>query len=577
MNNLNSNHIRIAQINPILGDIEFNTKKIAESIKYSELNNVDLLIFPEYALFGSSSTDLITHYPIIKLNIEHCLDGLAKLTDKTTVLVGYIDISDKFESAITVLKNGKIDYRLKKSSNKLNIINVKNENYGIIIGDSDINNINITNNLFKKNIDAFINCISSVSAINKLNKRKNILKKLALNYNLPVIQVNQSGAIDDYSFDGNSLAYNSKGALVLQAKSFEEDFITLNFSKNKEIVCYDNDFINEKFDLNYEPDLERTYKLIIQGIKDYFNKCGLKKAVLGLSGGLDSSVCAVLLADALGKSNVYGISLPTELTSEESKSDAKELALNLGINFYETPIMPVINSINKEFVSLFNNIEMNWNERYIESFTQDNIQARTRALYLWCISNEFKSCIPIATSDKSELYMGYATINGDMSGGFAPIADITKTKLFALAKWLNKNRVQKNSIPESVILKKPGAELAIDPNTGKTLNAEDALMPYEFLDEIIWQIENRNATFNELLNLDFAYETKNKISKEQKTEWLNKFYSRESRALYKWSILPPSIITDEKTINKNIYKQPVTSGNVYYKEYEAEYINDILK
>ena len=256
--------------------------------------------------------------------------------------------------------------------------------------------------------------------------------------------------------------------------------------------CHQKD---EAFSLDYEKDLERTYKTVIQGIKDYFRKTGFKRAVLGLSGGLDSTVCAVLLADALGAENVFGISMPSKITSNESKTDAQQLAQNLGMNFATLPIKDIVESANTSLQGLFSNIETKWSGRYKESYTMDNIQARSRAVILWGVSNEFGSCLPIATSDKSEAYMGYATINGDMSGGFAPIADITKTKLFALARWLNKNREVKNAIPESIILKRPGAELAIDPNTGKPLCAEDALMPYEFMDEVIWRIETKKESF----------------------------------------------------------------------------------
>ena len=286
---------------------------------------------------------------------------------------------------------------------------------------------------------------------------------------------------------------------------------------------------------------------------------------MGLSGGLDSSVCAVLLADALGKENVLGVSMPSKLTSSQSKTDAEELAENLEINFAECPIKRVFDTTTESLEPLFNKAEQAWPDRYKKSYTPDNIQARARATYLWCLSNEFPSCIPIATSDKSETYMGYATINGDMSGGFAPIADVTKTKLFALARWMNKNREQKNAIPESVILKKPGAELAINPETGKTLCAEEALMPYEFLDEVIYRIENNGESYQTMLNSEFYYEKKNNVSKAQKTEWLDKFFARMSGALYKWSIGVPSIIVDKHSINKAEYFQPVTSGRVNYK------------
>ena len=395
-----------------------------------------------------------------------------------------------------------------------------------------------------------------------------------------MVYVNQVGAIDNSSFDGSSRVFDKDGRLLARAKSFQEQFLIVNPLKGLGKIYpltkgLEKSLTEEKiYTLEYEPDLERTYKTIVQGIRDYFSKTGFKRAVLGLSGGLDSTVCAVLLADAIGKGNVFGISMPSKLTSKESKSDAEELANNLGINFTEATIKPMVETATSCLNDLFKQVEQKWAGRYTKSFTPDNIQARSRAMFLWGISNEFGRCLPIATSDKSELYMGYATINGDMSGGFAPIADVPKTKLFALARWLNANREVKNAIPEAVILKKPGAELAIDPKTGKPLIAEDALMPYEFLDEIIWRIENRKEYYQDMLNSEFLYEKKNNVSKEQKIEWLDKFYRRMSTALYKWSILPPSVIVDSRSINKYDYKQPITSSRINYKGSTEKEITD---
>ena len=382
----------------------------------------------------------------------------------------------------------------------------------------------------------------------------------------PKIYLNSVGATDYKSFEGESKAYNCDGEIIAQAESFEEQLVIFNMKENIGVISpVLAKSVKTEFSLDYEDEMEYTYKTLVQGIRDYFAKCGLKRAVLGLSGGLDSTVSAVLLVDALGKENVLGVSMPSKLTSEESKSDAKALAENLGIAFVEKTIKPMFDTTNECLQSIFTEVEKTWECRYKESFTSDNIQARSRAMYLWGIANEFASCIPIATSDKSELYMGYATINGDMSGGFATIADVTKTKLFALARWLNKNREEKNAIPESVILKKPGAELAIDPKTGKTLNAEDALMPYEFLDEIIWRVENKHEAYEELLDTEFIYEKKYSLSKEQKIEWLNKFYKRMATSIYKSSIMPPYVVLNSNTINKNIYYHPITAGKINYK------------
>lgn len=437
--------------------------------------------------------------------------------------------------------------------------------------------------LAKQNPDVIVNCSASPIRSRKEQLKHNLLAFCAKKYSTPVVYVNQVGAIDDMSYDGSSRVYNAKGELVARAKSFEKDTLAANVFTGGRIEPLTRGLektLSEQkvFSLDYEPDLERTYKTILQGIRDYFKKNGLKRAVLGLSGGLDSSVSAVLLADALGAENVFGISMPSVISSQESHDDAKELAENLGINFAVAPIKEMVCTINEQLDPLFDKVAGKWGEcQFVQSYVQDNVQARSRATLLWGIANEFCATIPIATSDKSELYMGYATINGDMSGGFAPIADVPKTKLFALARWLNENREVKNAVPQAVILKPPGAELAINPETGETLKAEEALMPYEFLDEVIWRIENKHESYHDMVDSTFLYETKNKITPEKKKEWLDKFYKRMSTALYKWSILPPSVIVEGRSINKNDYRQPITSGKIDYKGQSEEEIVRKLK
>lgn len=626
--------IGMAQINPTAGNIEFNAKKIAKYIKYSEAIGLDVVVFPELALMGYPIEDTIDRHPFIVEENIRWLKGLAKITKNTAALVGFVEPRKKdaegkrFYNSVAILRNGKIegivrksllptysefnDYRYIEPSpvtgfqpaetlGNFDINEVKNCSkiyelngikYGISICEDCWNNKSFfEKNLYSKDpidelhkagADVFINCSASPTRAKKEQLKHNMLSYISSEYKTPIVYINQVGAIDNISFDGSSRMFDKCGNLTARANSFEEQFSIVNPLKNIGKVYpltkgLEKSLSEQKvFTLEYESDLERTYKTILQGIRDYFNKCGFKRAVLGLSGGLDSTVCAVLLADAIGKENVFGVSMPSKLTSKESKSDAEELAHNLGINFAEASIKPMVDTTTESLNQLFAEVEEKWDCRYKQSFTPDNIQARSRAMYLWGISNEFASCIPIATSDKSELYMGYATINGDMSGGFAPIADVPKTKLFAFAHWLNENREVKNAIPEAIILKRPGAELAIDPKTGKTLCAEDALMPYEFLDEIIWRVENKNESYNDLMKADFVYEKKNGISAEQKKEWLDKFYRRMSTALYKWSILPPSVIVESRSINKSDYRQPITSGRINYKGTSTETIETIL-
>lgn len=626
--------IGLAQINPIAGDIEYNAKKVVKYIKHAENIGLDLVVFPELILMGYPIEDTIDRHPVIVEENVKWLKEIAKITTKTTAIVGFVEprkydnlTGKKYYNSAAVLQNGKItgiirksllptysefnDYRYIEPSpvvgsqgadtlgcfseekiencTKTNLINGKK--YAISICEDCWNNKEFFNDttlysfdpieeLSKENPDVFINCSASPTRAKKEQLKHNMLSFIAQKYSTPIIYVNQVGAIDNSSFDGSSRVFDKDGKLLARAMSFTEQFLIVNPHKNLGKIYpltkgLEKTLTEAKvYTLEYEPDLERTYKTIIQGIRDYFNKTGFKRAVLGLSGGLDSTVCAVLMADAIGANNVFGISMPSKITSKESKTDARLLAENLGIHFTEAPIKNMVETTNNCLQNLFKTVEAEWDCRYKQSFTMDNIQARSRAIFLWGISNEFGNCLPIATSDKSELYMGYATINGDMSGGFAPIADVPKTKLFALARWLNKNRDVKNAIPEAIILKKPGAELAIDPKTGKPLIAEDALMPYEFLDEIIWRIENKKEHYYDMMDSEFLYEQKNPVSKEQKQQWLDKFYRRMSTALYKWSILPPSVIVDSRSINKYDYKQPITSSRINYKGLTEDEIRD---
>ena len=545
--------------------IHILAKKIIQGIKKAEENKLDIVVFPELALVGYGLEDTVKRYPIIVEQNKKWLEEIAKITTSTTAIVGFYD-EDKDKNAINslaVLNNGKIQEIIHE--NHYNKVKINGKTYKITIGD----------NCFEiNNAEVIINCNSTISKPDKAEKFETPYSQLAKLTSTPIVYVNQVGAVDGYSFDGASKLFDKKGQIVACAKSFEEDFLIIDPFLTSSEETPQQKYNEKTFSLDYEPDMERTYKTLIQGIRDYFQKTGLQRAVLGLSGGLDSTVCAVLLADAIGAENVYGISMPSKLTSTESKTDAELLANNLGIHFAEAPIKEMVDTTDNNLQTLFKSVEEKWDCRYKQSYTMDNIQARSRAVILFGISNEFASCIPIATSDKSESYMGYATINGDMSGGFAPIADVTKTKLFALARWLNKNRNVKNAIPESIILKRPGAELAIDPNTRKTLCAEDALMPYEFMDEVIWRIENKHETYNEILNSEFLYEKAHNISKEQKTEWLDKFYKRMSTAIYKWSILPPSILVDSHSISKNDYKQPITTSKIDYKGLSPEKIRE---
>jgi len=598
--------IVLAQVDPIVGDIEYNFNKAKKYIEWANDLKVGAIAFPELFLFGYPVFDIIDRYPkLVEKNIEY-LEKLAKYTGKTKVLIGFCEfnrfyIGKRYFNSVAVLSNKKIETIIRKTllpvysefndaryfqsaefDSKERIIEIGKMRAGIVIceenwADKDffdhpVYSFDPVDKIIEEQKpDIIINCSSSPTRAKKEQLLHNMLSFVSKKYNTPIAYVNQVGAVDNITFQGASRLYGSDGEILARAESFKEQFFIVqpnpkaankeNINRIYPLPCGLEKTLNSQkaFSLDYEPDLERTYLTVTSSIRDYFHKNGFKRAILGVSGGLDSSVTCVLLADALGRENVFAISMPSKITSEMSKSDAKELCANLGVNFAEIPILDMFKASQDTFTKVFNVVQTKWQDRFTAPLTNDNIQARSRAMILWGISNEFQSAMPIATSDKSELYMGYATINGDMSGGFAPIADITKTKLFALARWLNKNRLERNAIPASILTKPPGAELAIDPNTGKPLLAEDALMPYEFLDEVIWRLENLHQSKEEMLSETFLYEEKHKVDKNTKTAWLDKFFRRMQTALFKWSIMPPAPIVDARSINKTEYNQPITS------------------
>ena len=528
------NKIVLAQINTIAGNIENNAQKIIDCIKKAKDNDANIIIFPKFALTGFPFGDILKRHVSILKRQENALERIKEECENIVVIMNYADFDG--ENQIKIIRNKEI---LENDSFEIN-----GETFGLG---------------FSSTVDTLIKCTCDESRTGSEYRRNNLLSSLAKGSYSKVIYVNKVGYGNNRVFDGSSRIYDKFGNLIFRAKTFEEDFAIFDENINRIEplpIGMEKEIDIENFNLDYSNDLDRTYKSIVFAIKEYFKQNGFKKAVLGLSGGLDSTISAVLLVDALGKENVYGISMPSKITSQGSKDDARILAENLGINFFEVPLAESIDATKNLLSFAFDNTNA---DKYEKSTTMENLQARTRATILWSVANEHKQMLTIATSDKSEAYIGYATVNGDMSGGFATIADVTKTKLFALGDFLNKNREQKNAIPQTILEKPPGAELKINPLTGKTVFAEEDNMPYPFLDEIIWFVENFSYGFDDLMNHEFYYEKNNNLSKEQKEEWIKKFFWKQHCAVFKWHILPPSVITDINTINSVEYHQPIIS------------------
>jgi NAD+ synthetase len=442
---------------------------------------------------------------------------------------------------------------------------------------------------------ALINLSSSPSRSGKEAVRHQLCAHVAQKHGTPLVYINQVGTVDELAFDGGSRAYNAQGQLFSRAESFQEQLLIINPLKGQgRIAPLPGDQATETTDASASPclqppafqaydtaDLARTYQSLLQGIRDYFAKTGFQKAVLGLSGGLDSAVVAVLVADALGPENLLTVSMPSAITPDENRRDAQAIAENLGCPWVEIPIGAITNAFTQEFGTVRTSLEAFWGPTDARSNAADNVQAISRATILRQLGNEFRA-LPVATSDKSEFYLGYATVNGDMSGALAPIGDVCKTKVRALARWLNEHRpatlkTPRNVLPASVITKPSGADLKRDPQTGVLVTAETELMPYEFADEVIWRLETLNQSHAQMLETPFSYEQQHPITPDQKVEWLNKFFDRMSKAVFKWFVAPPILITDGGgSIAKSDYHHPIVANRIRWQGHTPSEIQTLL-
>lgn len=509
--------IALAQINSIIGNFEYNVEKILDCVNKATENKAELVIFHELVLCGYPPKDLL----LKKQFIDDCNFHLKILSEKIKiinpdiyVIVGFPEKNNSegkpLFNSLAIIKNGEVlstrsktliptydvfdEDRYFEVAKAVEPIKIKNKTIGLTVcEDIWIENsewtkpryhINPLNELLQKGVEIIINCSSSPYFIGKVNLRENVLKKSAKKYKTPVVYVNQVGANDELIFDGNSCVINSSGEIVLRLNSFEED-----------LQYFDLNNINLSKSIDHNIALEEEIICALKtGIKDYINKCGFKKVVLGLSGGIDSALVATLATFALGKENVIGVFMPSRYTSNESKIDAELLAQNLDI---ELKTFPIETSFN-EFLNLLNPI---WKDSD-GTLTQENIQARIRGLILMAISNQYNALV-LSTGNKSEVAVGYCTLYGDMCGGLAAISDIPKTLVYKLSRYINKK--YNFLIPENSISRAPSAELR--PNQ----KDQDTLPEYEILDQIINLYVENHVPIKELMKKGFDKETVKKI------------------------------------------------------------------
>ncbi len=487
--------ISLCQINLKIGDLKYNIKKIKKFYE-SESTDVDLVVFPELSLTGYLLKDLVNDVNFLDKVLEFKAEIVKFTKEKKCGLLFGCPVlkNDKVFNSVVVAYGGEEIFstnkhvlpnygvfneprNFSKAKGEPSIFEFRGKKLGILICE-DAWHDDIANILSSKGAELFIIVNASPYDLDKHENRLKIANNIAKKYHKPVAYLNNFGGYDELVFDGGSFVIDKKG-----------NFVNEQFCWKEGVLTFDSEQANLKTndrDTKIYCEEENIYQALVLSVRDYFKKNNFSKAVLGLSGGIDSALVASICADALGSDNLKSIILPSEFNSEESMEYALELVQNIGCEKLTIPI----DKFFKNFVySLENNLKVDG----LLDITLQNLQARIRAILLMAISNEENSLL-IATSNKSESAVGYTTIYGDMCGGFAPIKDVYKTQIYKLAKWRNKNIPRGslcskvNIIPNFIIEREPSAELSHNQKDS------DNLLPYDILDKILYDLIELDLT-----------------------------------------------------------------------------------
>ena len=457
--------IALCQINTIVGDFNYNLELILKYYAKSIRLNADIIVFPELVITGYPPQDLLMKDSFIRDN----LNVLQIISKKSTIpiIVGYVNKENgALYNSAAICYEGKTQY----SCNKILLPTYdvfdearyfnSGENpstFTVPIGNEIINiGLQICEDMWDNDYETKVskiqmemgaNILVNISASpyqkDRLQTRKSIIKEKVKETGLPFFYCNMVGAQDELIFDGQSVAFSSRGKLIGYANSFKQEILIVNIKSSEKV--YVKDVCQE----------ENIYSALCLGVKDYFKKTGHNEAVIGLSGGIDSALVASIATDALGSKNIHGISLPSKYSSNHSLTDAKDLANNLGIDYDVIPIQNGVDEIEKLLKPHFHDQSTD--------VTEENLQARMRGIILMALSNKFGWMV-LSTGNKTELALGYCTLYGDMSGGLSVISDLNKGEVYKVAKWINNNKG--SIIPLSIINKEPSAELSygqVDP------------------------------------------------------------------------------------------------------------------
>jgi len=504
--------IALAQINPTVGAFSNHQKLILNAIRKAQGLGVDIIVFPELALCGYPPEDLLFKKDYIADN-QKVLKTIVSATEGITAIIGFVDSDKKgnLYNAAAILNNGKqkavyhkvklpnygvFDEKRYFSQGKSSpLFKLGDVTFGVSICEDIWSDASVCQDQVNNGAQFLINISASPYHAGKRNERKKMLANHAKRFKTPICYLNMVGGQDEVVFDGGSFVFNSTGRVLREALHLEEDLSVLDmteFGKAKRktrakiITLQRIEQEQPKIVRSKQRRLSATsemYNALVLGTRDYVLKNGFKKVVLGLSGGIDSALTATVACDALGSNNVVGVTMPSQFSSHETRSDAELLAQNLGIKLITLPIEKVYNTYETALKIEFHGLQT--------GIAEENIQARIRGNLLMALSNKF-GWLVLTTGNKSETAVGYCTLYGDMAGGFAVLKDVSKMNVYALSEHRNSCEA-KEVIPVSTIKRPPTAELRFDQKD------QDSLPPYEILDTILELYIEKEKSFDEIV------------------------------------------------------------------------------
>ncbi len=510
--------IALAQINSTVGDLQGNTRKIITAIQKARQLRADIVAFPELAVTGYPPEDLVLKPQFIEDNIAS-VQKISRKTTGITAVVGFVDRDAGLCNAAAVMAGGRIrdiyhkiklpnygvfdEVRYFRPGKRCPVYSVRGVAVGITICEDIWHQDGPVRTMAEAGAEVIININASPFEMGKPLVRERILAERSRGNNVVIAYLNAVGGQDELVFDGLSMVYDRTGSIVSRGRQFEDDFLVFDVDRAPKRAAKKISVAGRRhmrllpamrtarkaggipaLEPRYAP-LEETYGALVLGTADYVRKNGFSGVVVGLSGGVDSSLVATIACDAIGRDRVTGVFMPSEYTSKESREDAAGLARNLGIVFRQLPISGVMKSYFKVLAPHFQGRE--------PDTTEENLQARIRGNLLMALSNKF-GWLVLTTGNKSEMSVGYATLYGDMAGGFAVIKDVPKTLVYELCRWRNA-KAGRCIIPDRVLWKEPTAELR--PGQKDT----DSLPPYDVLDPLLKAYIEDELSFSQILGL----------------------------------------------------------------------------